>query len=86
MERGEGMDMMNVDLTICPPDKKGKKMRDLDLAEFIECFGEATQQIRAPESSLAKWKSVLPPILIQYWKDEGWAGYANGLFWTVNPR
>jgi len=25
MERGEGMDMMNVDLTICPPDKKGKK-------------------------------------------------------------
>lgn len=24
MERGEGMDMMNVELTICPPDKKGK--------------------------------------------------------------
>lgn len=60
-------------------------MRDFDLAEFIECFGEATQHNRVPESSLAKWKSILPPILIQYWKDEGWAGYANGLFWTVNP-
>jgi len=24
MERGEGTDMMNVELTICPPDKKGK--------------------------------------------------------------
>ncbi|MGN8258695.1 polymorphic toxin type 15 domain-containing protein [Pseudomonas sp. SMSB3] len=24
LQRGEGMDMMNVELTICPPDKKGK--------------------------------------------------------------
>ncbi|MGN8258696.1 GAD-like domain-containing protein [Pseudomonas sp. SMSB3] len=60
-------------------------MRDSDFAEFIDCFGEATQQTHVPEASLAKWNGILPPILIQYWQNEGWAGYANGLFWTVNP-
>ncbi|NQD54408.1 DUF1851 domain-containing protein [Pseudomonas sp. CM25] len=60
-------------------------MRDLDFAEFIEYFGEATQRTSVPEASFEKWKSILPPVLIQYWKNEGWAGYANGLFWTVNP-
>ncbi|MFJ4112030.1 GAD-like domain-containing protein [Pseudomonas sp. NPDC089758] len=60
-------------------------MRDLDFAEFIECFGEAIQQTHVPEASIAKWKDTLPPVLIQYWQDEGWAGYGNGIFWTVNP-
>ncbi len=60
-------------------------MRDEDFSLFIDSFGEATQRIPVPEFSLRKWENVLPPVLLEYWKDEGWAGYANGLLWTVNP-
>lgn len=60
-------------------------MRDEHFAEFIECFGEATHHTSVPESSVAKWENRLPPVLIEYWRNEGWAGYANGLLWTVNP-
>ncbi|WP_409264974.1 GAD-like domain-containing protein [Pseudomonas sp. KCJK9000] len=28
---------------------------------------------------------MLPPALMEYWRNEGWAGYGNGLIWTVNP-
>ena len=24
-------------------------------------------------------------LLLTYWQEEGWCGYANGLFWIVNP-
>ncbi|MFA7894688.1 GAD-like domain-containing protein [Pseudomonas putida] len=61
-------------------------MRDLDFIEFIECFGEATEKMQIPEASFIKWENILPPTLIQYWQNEGWAGYANGLFWIVNPE
>lgn len=60
-------------------------MRDEDFEQFIECFGEATQRALVPESSFAKWENVLPPALLEYWRSEGWACYANGLIWTVNP-
>ncbi|NWL79547.1 GAD-like domain protein [Pseudomonas taiwanensis] len=60
-------------------------MRDEDLALFIDSFGEATHRTPVPESILKQWDNVLPPVLLDYWKDEGWAGYANGLLWTVNP-
>lgn len=31
------------------------------------------------------WSNKLPPILLTYWREEGWATYANGLLWIVNP-
>lgn len=60
-------------------------MRDADYALFIECNGEATHRIQVPESSFIKWEEILPPILMTYWREEGWAGYGNGRLWTVNP-
>ncbi|WP_449432739.1 GAD-like domain-containing protein [Pseudomonas putida] len=60
-------------------------MRDEDLAQFIENFGEATQRTPVPEDTFKKWETILPPVLLEYWRKEGWAGYANGLLWTVNP-
>lgn len=37
------------------------------------------------EATLAQWTGKLPPVLMTYWCEEGWAGYANGRVWTVNP-
>jgi len=60
-------------------------MRNEDLALFIESFGEATYRSQVPDTSLEKWTGILPPILLTYWQEEGWAGYGDGRLWTVNP-
>ena len=60
-------------------------MKDPHFEYFIEKFGEATYRMPVPEITLAQWADKLPPILLTYWREEGWAGYANGRVWTVNP-
>ena len=60
-------------------------MRDPHFEYFIEKFGEATYSMPVSEATLAQWTGKLPPILMTYWREEGWAGYANGRVWTVNP-
>lgn len=60
-------------------------MRDEDFEVFIDEFGEATHRVEVPAASVEKWRGKLPDQLLKYWKEEGWCGYANGLFWTVNP-
>jgi hypothetical protein len=60
-------------------------MRDEDFEYFISKFGEATHRIEAPQAAIDKWRGKLPDQLLKYWKEEGWCGYANGLFWLVNP-
>jgi hypothetical protein len=37
------------------------------------------------DSQVAKYRGILPDALLFYWQKEGWCGYANGLFWTVDP-
>ncbi|VXC49321.1 GAD-like domain-containing protein [Pseudomonas sp. 9Ag] len=39
-----------------------------------------------PESSIEKYRSKLPDVLLGYWRDEGWCSYAGGLLWIVNPE
>ena len=60
-------------------------MRDEDFELFIDEFGEATSRIDVPMEALQKWRGKLPDQLLNYWQGEGWCGYANGLFWTVDP-
>ncbi len=60
-------------------------MRNEDFEVFIQEFGEATQRIEVSTANLERWRGKLPAELIEYWKDEGWCAYADGLFWTVNP-
>ncbi len=60
-------------------------MRDEDFEVFIGEFGEATHRIDVPAEAIQKWRGKLPDQLLTYWQEEGWCGYANGLFWIVNP-
>ncbi|MDZ7914362.1 MAG: GAD-like domain-containing protein [Rhodococcus sp. (in: high G+C Gram-positive bacteria)] len=60
-------------------------MRGEHFAEFIREFGEATHRVEVPTDALERWRGRLPEQLMTYWREEGWSGYANGLFWTVNP-
>lgn len=61
-------------------------MRDEDFSFFIDEFGEAVAHHEVSADIIDRWKGRLPEKLLQYWKEEGWAGYADGLFWTVNPE
>ncbi|BBH34924.1 GAD-like domain-containing protein [Pseudomonas sp. St290] len=60
-------------------------MRDEDFECFIRVMGEATSHRQALGFHIAKYRGVLPDALLTYWQKEGWCGYANGLFWTVDP-
>lgn len=61
-------------------------MRDEHFEMFVEQFGEATTKQPIPSASIEAWRTKVPAALLEYWKDEGWSGYANGLFWIVNPE
>ena len=33
-----------------------------------------------------RYRGKLPDQLLAYWQEHGWSGYADGLFWTVDPQ
>jgi hypothetical protein len=49
-------------------------------------FGPEIAQREVSASSLGKYRGKLPDKLLEYWQEYGWCGYAEGLFWTVNPE
>ncbi len=61
-------------------------MRDEFFQSFIENLGEANSRRHVPEASIDKYRSILPDVLLGYWREEGWCSYADGLFWIVNPE
>jgi hypothetical protein len=48
-------------------------------------FGPALASRPVPPEKIAKFKGKLPDKLLEYWHLYGWCGYADGLFWTVDP-
>ena len=63
-------------------------VRDEDFELFIEEFGEATHTDKVPESSIQKYKGILPDQLLHYWKTEGWSAYNrnNGQPYVHNQK
>ncbi|HIQ45318.1 MAG TPA: DUF1851 domain-containing protein [Pseudomonas oleovorans] len=61
-------------------------MRDEFFQSFIDNLGEANSYREVPNSSIEKYRSILPESLLGYWREEGWCSYADGLFWIVNPE
>lgn len=48
-------------------------------------FGPPFLKRDVPLEKIEKFRGKLPDKLLEYWGDYGWCGYANGLFWTVDP-
>ncbi|MET4862731.1 GAD-like domain-containing protein [Morganella morganii] len=61
-------------------------MRDEVFGIFIDEVGEATTSRCVPEVEIEKWKGKLPELLLNYWRNEGWSSYYNGLLTIVNPE
>lgn len=53
---------------------------------FLNDVGQACDRRDVPPSSIERYRGKLPDQLLAYWKEHGWSGYADGLFWTVNPE
>jgi hypothetical protein len=58
---------------------------DEDFEYFLEKFGPAFDRREVPTTSIEHWRGKLPNQLLAYWQAYGWCGYAEGLFWTVDP-
>lgn len=48
-------------------------------------FGPLFARRDVPPEKIAKFRGKLPDKLLEYWQVYGWCGYAQGLFWTVDP-
>ncbi|MBI6702730.1 GAD-like domain-containing protein [Pseudomonas viridiflava] len=59
---------------------------DEDYAFFLKKFGNGFARQEVPASSIERYKNKLPDRLLEYWRSYGWCGYADGIFWTVNPQ
>ncbi|MFJ1338958.1 GAD-like domain-containing protein [Pseudomonas caricapapayae] len=55
-------------------------------AIFLEEFKTIVERQEVPDSSIFRYQGKLPDQLISYWKEHGWCGYADGIFWIVNPQ
>jgi len=53
---------------------------------FLDKMGPAIEKRHVPPSSIEHYRGKLPEQLLDYWDEHGWCGYADGLFWTVNPQ
>ncbi|WP_079230582.1 GAD-like domain-containing protein [Pseudomonas putida] len=53
---------------------------------FVEQVGKPIFRQEVPSSSIERYKGVLPDKLLEHWKEHGWCGYGEGVFWTVNPQ
>ena len=66
-------------------------MRDYkkDIPEVLEIMEEYVGSIShsepVPESSFDHYQGILPDALLLIWRKTGWAAWADGLFWVVNP-
>jgi hypothetical protein len=60
---------------------------DRFIERFLEDeeFAPALARRDVPEEKFERFKEKLPDTLLGYWRHYGWCGYANGLFWTVDP-
>jgi len=59
---------------------------DEDFEFFLKQMGPAIQRRHVPPSSIDRFRGKLPDQLLAYWEEHGWCGYADGLFWTVDPQ
>lgn len=59
---------------------------DENFVFFLEQFGPIINKRHVPPSTIERYRGKLPDRLVSYWEEHGWCGYADGLFWTVDPQ
>jgi len=58
---------------------------DEDFEWFLDKFGAPTNTKKINDDIFNKYKDKLPSRLLDYWREYGFCGFMDGLFWIVNP-
>ena len=59
----------------------------MNYAEILSrALGPPSQATPVSPQDAESLAETVPEVLIQLWQKHGWAGYGDGLFWTVDPR
>jgi hypothetical protein len=56
-----------------------------NIDEFFAEFGKPFVTEPVSEESLKKFKGKLPDRLLEFWRQYGFCGFKDGLFWITNP-
>ena len=62
------------------------RVRDRNYSLLIDDWGEPTNTKRVSPETLDKYSRILPPNVIQYWREEGFCQFRSGQFFSVNPE
>lgn len=52
---------------------------------FRKKYGPPINNRKVSKSTIEKYQDLLPDSLIQLWKEDGFAGYINGMIRTIDP-
>jgi len=53
---------------------------------FLKTYGHGTRYRECGPAEQARLAPVVPEFLLDHWRSDGWAGYRDGLLWTIDPR
>ncbi|OBB97162.1 GAD-like domain-containing protein [Mycolicibacterium peregrinum] len=58
----------------------------LELLNFISRWGEPIDPIEVPQSYFDEYGDQLPELMLDLWREIGFAGFGNGLLWVCDPH
>ena len=56
-----------------------------DIEYFLKKLGAPMVSEPVPKEVLARYHGIFPDAFVDMWQSEGFCGYWEGLYWTVNP-
>lgn len=54
--------------------------------EFRTTYGTGTRYRPFEKADRERLAPIIPEFLLELWEADGWAGYRDGLLWTVDPQ
>lgn len=58
----------------------------LELLNFISRWGEPIDPVEVPQSYFDEYGDQLPELMVDLWREIGFAGFGNGLLWVCDPH
>ncbi|MGY1896286.1 DUF7161 family protein [Nocardia gipuzkoensis] len=57
----------------------------IDTEDFIRVWGAPTYSQAAASGRFDQFKNLVPDLLLTFWREFGFSGFGNGLFWLCDP-
>lgn len=57
-----------------------------DFDAFIKEYGQPQNSEKPSQELINEYKKILPPKIIGFWERYGFAKFADGLIWVINPK